>query len=154
MSRPMPAMTRRYWTQQIGLPRNTKPPTQIWRSTDLKGPLPRETVRALMSAIRALPRQSPWPDVDEGWWQAVLTDRRLRRENAVDQLLGQLPVKSLTFKCKWCDRHRTVKVDDLIGMFRRDRSVQSIRRDVLDCRHKRSRREGEECPITYQGAPA
>jgi hypothetical protein len=107
-----------------------------------------------MSAIRALPRQSPWPDVDEGWWQAVLTDRRLRRENAVDQLLGQLPVKSLTFKCKWCDRHRTVKVDDLIGMFRRDRSVQSIRRDVLDCRHKRSRREGEECPITYQGAPA
>jgi hypothetical protein len=27
-----------------------------------------------------------------------------------------------------------VKVDDLIGMFGRDRSVQSIRRHVLDCR--------------------
>jgi hypothetical protein len=122
----------------------------IWRSIDLKGPLPRETVRALLSAIRALPRQSPWPDVDEGWWQAVLTDRRLRRENAVDQLLGQLPVKSLTFECKWCGRHTTVKVDDLIGMFGRDRSVESIRRHVLECRDKRSRREGEECPITYQ----
>jgi hypothetical protein len=149
MSRPMPAMTRRYWTQQLGLPRHTKAPTRIWRSTDLRGPLPRETVRELLSAIPALPRQSPWPNVDEGWCQAVLTDRRLRREGA-DQRLDQLPVKSLTFECKWCGRHTTVKVDDLIGMFGRDRSVESIRRHVLECRDKRSRREGEECPITYQ----
>jgi hypothetical protein len=143
-------MTRRYSTQQLGLQRNTKPPTRIWRSTDLKGPLPKETVRALLTAICSLPRQSAWPDVDEGWWQAILTDRRLRREKAVDQLLGQLPVKSLTFECKWCGRHRTVKVDDLIRMFGRDRSVQSIRRHLIDCRDKRSRREGEECPITYR----
>jgi len=30
----------RYWTQQLGLPRHAKTPTRIWRSTDLKGPLP------------------------------------------------------------------------------------------------------------------
>ena len=145
----MQVMKRHYWMQQLGLPRHTKA-TQVWRSIDLKGPLSREGVRALLEAIRSLPRQSRWPDVDEGWWQAVLTDRRPRRENAVDQRLGQLPVKSLTFECKWCGRHRTVKVDDLIGMFGRDRSVQSIRRHVLDCRDKRARREGEECPITYR----
>jgi hypothetical protein len=56
----------------------------------------------------------------------------------------------LTFECKWCGQHKTVKVGDLIGMFGRDRSVQSIRRHVIDCRDKRSRREGEEYPITYQ----
>src|SRR5580704_3874895 len=100
MSLPMAAMTRRYWTQQLGLPHHAQTPTRIWRSTDLKGPLPRKTVSALLEAIRSLPRRSPWPDVDEGWWDAVLTDRRLRRENGVDQFLGQLPVKSLTFECK------------------------------------------------------
>jgi hypothetical protein len=93
-------MTRRYWTQQLGLPGRAKPQTRTWRSTDLKGPLPPETVRALLEAIRSLPRQSPWPDVDEGWWQAVLTDRPLRREGTADRRLDQLPVKSLTFKCK------------------------------------------------------
>jgi hypothetical protein len=43
-----------------------------------------------------------------------------------------------------------VKVGDLILMFGRERSVQSIRRHVLDCRDKDSRREGEERAITYQ----
>jgi two-component sensor histidine kinase len=53
----------------------------------------------------------------------ALADRRLRRENAVDQLLGRLSVKSLTFECKWCGQHRTVKVDDLIGNDRTGRRV-------------------------------
>jgi hypothetical protein len=142
-------MKRHYWMQQLGLPRHTTA-TQVWRSSDLKGLLPRETVRALLHAMCSLPRQSPWPAVDEGWWQAVLTDRRLQRENAVDQRLGRLPVKSLTFECKWCGRHRTVKVDDLIGTFGRDRSIRSIRQHVIDCRDKRICCEGEECPINYQ----
>jgi hypothetical protein len=111
-------MMRRYWTRQPGLTRHTRT-TEVWRGTDLKGPLSRETVRALLGVIRSLSRQSPWPDVDEGWWWAILTDRRLKREATADQVLGRLPVKSLTIECKWCGRHRTVKVDDLIGMFGR-----------------------------------
>jgi hypothetical protein len=43
----MPAMTGRYRTQQLGLPHHVKTATRIWRSTDLKGPLPKETVKAL-----------------------------------------------------------------------------------------------------------
>jgi hypothetical protein len=143
-------MEHRYWIQQLGLPGPTKPETHTWRSKDLSGPLPRETVRALLSAIRSLPRQSPWPDVDEGWWQAVLTDRRLRPEGGAAARLDQLPVKSLTFECNWCNRRRTLKVADLIGMFGRDRSVRSIAGKVLDCRDKRASREGGECPVTYR----
>jgi len=76
-------------------------------------------------ANRSLPPQSPWPDVDEGWSRAVFTDRRLKRDFVADQRFGQLPVRSLTFECKWCGQHRTVKVDDSTGTFGRDRSVQS-----------------------------
>lgn len=88
----MSAMVRRYWTQQLGLPRQVKLPARIWRSTDLKGPLARETIRALVEAIRSLPRQSSWPDVDKGWWQSVLNDRRLKRDAVSHQRLDQLPV--------------------------------------------------------------
>jgi hypothetical protein len=119
-----------------------------WRSYDLKGSLPRATTQALVAAVQSLPARGPWPDVDEDWWQAVLADRR--RNDAAGQRLDRLPVKSLTFKCAWCGQRATLKVDDLIRMFGPDRNVRSIVRHVLNCRDKRSRREGEGCPITYQ----
>ena len=131
-----------------------------WRSYDLKGPLPRATVRALEVVIRSLPTRTPWPEVDEeGWWREVLADRRLRR-SATKSLskkgedaglrLGHLPVKSLTFSCEWCGQRATLKVAELIAMFGRERNVCSIGQHVLKCRDRRSRREGDECPITYQ----
>jgi hypothetical protein len=146
----MSAMVRRYWTQQLGLPRQVKPPARIWRSIDLKGPLPRETVRALVEAIRSLPQQSPWPEVDDGWWQSVLNDRWLKRDAVGDQRLDQLPVKSLTFHCKRCGQRAIVKIDELIRMFGPERNVRSVGQHVLSCRDKRLRREGEQCPISYQ----
>ena len=133
-----------------------------WRSRDLKGPLPRSTVRALEIAIRSLPTRAPWPEVDEeGWWREVLADRPLRRSAAkslsdkdedAGQRLDHLPVKSLTFSCEWCGQRATVKVAELIAMFGRERNVRSIGRHVLKCRDRRSRREGEgeECPIIFQ----
>src|ERR1700722_4964444 len=73
------------------------------RSRDLKGPLPRSTVRALEIAIRSLPTCGPWPEVDEeGWWRQVLAERRLRRSRAKSlsekdedarQRLDHLPVQ-------------------------------------------------------------
>jgi hypothetical protein len=98
----------------------------LLRSTDLRGPLPRETVRALIGAIRSLPRKSPWPEVDEGWWKAVLSDRLLRRQGGADRRLDQVPLKSLTFKCKWCGQSATLKIEDLLRMFGPDRNVRSI----------------------------
>jgi hypothetical protein len=116
-------------------------------------------VRALEIAIRSLPTRA-WTEVDEeGWWREVLADRRLRRSAAkslsekdedAGQRLDHLPVKSLTFSCKWCGQCATLKVGELIAMFGRERNVRSIGRHVLKCRDRRSRREGEECPITYQ----
>lgn len=64
-----------------------------------------------------------------------------RKTRSSTRSVSTNPGKSFTFKCKWCNRHRTVKVDELIGMFDRERSVQLIRRHVLDCRAKRLRRE-------------
>ena len=131
-----------------------------WSSRDLKGPLPRATVRALEVAIRSLPTRAPWPEVDEdGWWREVLADRRLRRSAAkrlpekdedAGQRLDHLPVNSLTFSCEWCGQRATLKVARLIAMFGRDRYVRSIGCHVLKCRERRSRREGEDCPIIFQ----
>jgi hypothetical protein len=121
--------------------------------------LPRATVRALEMAIQSLPTRGPWPEVDENWWKDVLADRRLRRstaktlsEKGVDagQRLDCLPVKSLTFSCEWCGQRAKLTVAELIRTFGRDRNVRSIGRHILKCQDKRSRREGEECPITYQ----
>jgi hypothetical protein len=103
--------------------------------------------------------RNPWPEVDEEWWKDVLADRRLRRSTAkslsekdedAGQRLDRLPVKSLTFSCEWCGQHATLKVAELIRMFGRDRNVRSIGRHVLKCKDRRSRREGEECPIKWQ----
>jgi hypothetical protein len=104
--------------------------------------------------------RAPWPEVDEeGWWREVLADRRLRRsaakslsekEEDVGQALDHLPVKSLTFSCEWCGQRATLKVAELIAMFGRERNVRSIGRHVLKCRDRRSRREGDECPIIFQ----
>ena len=58
------------------------------------------------------------------------------------QPLGQLAVK-----CQWCVRRRTVKVDEVIGVFDRGRTVNQAA--VLDCRDKRLRREG----TTREGVP-
>jgi hypothetical protein len=137
-----------------------RPRPTRWRSHDLKGPLPRSTVRALEIAIRSLPTRAPWPEVDdEGWWRQVLADRRLRRSAAKSlsekdedggHRLDRLPIKSLTFSCEWCGQRATLKVAELIVMFGRERNVRSIGRHVLKCRDRRSRREGGECPITYQ----
>ena len=66
------------------------------------------------------------------------------------QLLDHLPVKSLTFSWEWCGQRATLKVAELIATFGRDRNVRSIGRHVLKYRDRRSRREGDECPITYQ----
>ena len=78
----------------------------------------------------------------------ALTDRRQEEHH----LPADYPCPRRTRKLRGPPggRHRTVKVDDPTGMFGRDRSVQSIRRHVLDCRDKRLRREGKDCPITYQ----
>jgi hypothetical protein len=102
----------------------------------------------------------PWPEVDEeGWWREVLADRRLRRsasksqpekDEDAGQRLDRLPVKSLTFSCEWCGQRTKLTVAELIRMFGRDRNVRSIGRHILKCKDRRSRREGEECPITYQ----
>ena len=150
----------RWDVARLGVTPAQPPRRTCWRSYDLKGPLPISTVRALEIAIRSLPTHAPWPEVDEeGWWQEVLADRRLRRSTAktlsekheeADQRLDRLPVKSLTFSCYWCGQRTTLKVAELIQMFGRDRNVRSIGRHVLKCKDRRPRREGEECPIVYQ----
>jgi hypothetical protein len=133
----MPAMTKgarkstRYDVSGLSPARPTR-----WRSHDLKGPLPRATARALEIAIRSLPVRAPWPEIgDDGWWKAVLADRRLRQPTAkslaekaeyAGQRLDRLPVKALTFSCEWCGQRAKLKVDDLILMFGRDRNVRSI----------------------------
>jgi hypothetical protein len=96
--------SRRWDVARLSGPPTARPPTR-WRSHDLKGPLPRSTVRALEIAIRSLATRAPWPEVDEeGWWREVLADRRLRRSAAkslperdedAGQRLDRLPVKSL-----------------------------------------------------------
>ena len=131
-----------------------------WCSHDLKGPLLRSTTQALVVAIRSLPAHWPWPEVDdEAWWQHVLADRRLRRstaktlsdeDDAPGQRLDHLPVKSLTFSCAWCGQHATLTVVQLIQMFGRDRNVRSIGPHVVECKKRAARRDGQECPITYQ----
>jgi hypothetical protein len=142
--------------RRSGPPAVRSRPTR-WRTRDLQGPLPRATVRV---AIRSLPTRAPWPEVDEdGWWREVLADRRLRRSAAkplsdkdedAGQRLDRLPVKSLTFSCEWCGQRARLKIAELIAMFGRERNVRSIGRQVLKCRDRRSLREGDECPITYQ----
>jgi hypothetical protein len=72
-----------------------------------------------------------------------LGSRRCANPCTADQRLDHLPAKSLTFKCKWCGRCATAKVDDLIRMFGRERRAQPIGPQVLKCRDKRSRREGK-----------
>jgi hypothetical protein len=160
MSRMANDGSRRWDVARLSGPPAARTRPVRWRSRDLKGPLPLSTVRALEIAIRSLPTRAPWPEVDEdGWWREVLRDRRLKRSAAkslsdkdedAGQRLDQLPVKSLTFSCEWCGQRATLKVGELIAMFGRDRNVRSIGRHVLKCRDRRSRREGEECPITYQ----
>ena len=95
-----------------------------------------------------------WTRRDGG--REVLADRRLRRSAAkslsekdedAGQQLDHLPVKSLTFSCEWCGPCATLKVAELIAMFGRERNVRSIGRHVLKCRDRRSRREGNKCPI-------
>ena len=95
-----------------------------------------------------------WTRRDGG--REVLADRRLRRSAAkslsekdedAGQRLDHLPVKSLTFSCEWCGQCATLKVAELIAMFGRERNVRSIGRHVLKCRDRRSRREGDECPM-------
>jgi hypothetical protein len=75
--------SRRWDVARHSAPPAARPRPTRWRSHDLKGPLPRSTVRALEVAIRSLPTRAPWPEVDEeGWWREVLADRRLRRPTA------------------------------------------------------------------------
>ena len=160
MSRIAKDGSRRWDVARLSAPAAARARPTRWRSHDLKGPLPRSTVRALEIAIRSLPTRAPWPEVDEeGWWREVLADRPLRRSAAkslsdkdedAGQRLDHLPVKSLTFSCEWCGQRATVKVAELIAMFGRERNVRSIGRHVLKCRDQRSRREGEECPIIFQ----
>ncbi len=150
----------RWNVARLGAPSAAPPRRTRWRSRDLKGQLPQSTVRALEIAIRSLSTRAPWPEVDEeGWWQEVLADRRLKRSTTktlsekheeANQRLDRLPVKSLTFSCQWCGQHATLKVPQLIQMFGRDRNVRSIGRHVLKCKDRRPRREGEESPIVYQ----
>ena len=140
-------------------PRAVRPRPRRWRSRDLKGPLPRSTVRALEIAIQSLPTRGHGRRSTRRLVEEVLADRRLRRSTAKTltekdedggQRLDRLPAKSLTFSCEWCGQRATLKVAELIAMFGRDRNVRSIGRRVLKCRDRRSRRESEECPITYQ----
>jgi hypothetical protein len=86
-------------------------------------------------------------------------DRRLRRsaskllpekDEDAAQRLDRLLVKSLTFSCEWCGQRTKLTVAELIRMFGRDRNVRSIGRHILKCKDRRSRREGEECPIKWQ----
>ena len=72
------------------------------------------------------------------------------RDEGAGQRLDHLPVKSLTFSCEWCGQRARLKIAELIAMFGRERNVRSIGRQVLKCRDRRSLREGDECPITYQ----
>ncbi len=111
-------------------------------------------------AVRSLPARGLWPEVDEeAWWVDVLADRRLRRSAAktlsekdddARQRLDRLPVKALTFSCSRCGQSVTPKVAELVQMFGADRNVRSIGRHVLKCGDRGARREGEDCPITYQ----
>jgi hypothetical protein len=89
----------------------------------------------------------------------VLTDRRLRRSTAktlsekdddARQRLDRLPTRSLTFSCKRCGERATFTIGELIQTFGADRNVRTVGRHLLRCRAKGARREGAECPITYQ----
>ena len=134
---------RRWGVARLSGPLHARARPMRWRSRDLKGPLPRATVRALEIAIQSLPTRAPWPEVDEeGWWCEVLADWRLRRSAAktlpdkdedAGHRLDRLPVKSLTFSCEWCGQRARLKIAELIAMFGRERNVRSIGRQVLKC---------------------
>jgi len=150
----------RWHVSQLGVRPTARARPARWRSRDLRGPLAPSVVRALVTVIRSLPTRGPWREADEeAWWADVLTDRRLRRSTAktlsekdddARQRLDRLPARSLTFSCKWCGERATFTVAELIQTFGADRNVRTVGRHVLRCRAKGARREGEECPITYQ----
>jgi hypothetical protein len=137
--------SRRWDVARLSGPPAVRARPTRWRSRDLKGPLPRATVRALEAAIRSLPTPAPWPDVDEeGWWREVLADRRLRRSTAkslsekeedAGQRLDHLPVKSQTFSCEWCGHHRvSARSGDVTPSCGEARPVWGHQRRVDDVR--------------------
>lgn len=162
----MPAMKgprkeSRYSVQAVALAHLPRRPIRTrWRSCDLKGPLPARVVSSLLVAIRSLPTHGPWPEIDEeAWWKDVLTDRRLRpssekkiNEKSEDAKfrLDRLPCKSLTFSCKYCRQEINLTIAELMKAFGSDWNVRTIGRDVIKCRDKRVRREGDECLISYR----
>lgn len=159
----MPAMRRgrrnSRWNFGVSPPAVPRAPTR-WRSRDLRGPLPRRTVRALVEAIHILPTRRPWPDADdmETWWSDVLADRRLWPSSAKTLNAGGddarlrldgCPTKSLTFICEHCGERATHSVADLMRAFGQDRNVRTIGRELLKCRTPGFQRDGA-CPIKYQ----
>ncbi len=150
----------RWDVARLGITPAPRPHRARWRSRDLKGPLPVRVVRALELAIKSLPSQGPWPDIDEeAWWADVLADRRARPPTAKTLAdkhehaalrLDRLPTKSLTFSCARCGRQVTMNVADLCATFGGDRNVKTIGQHVIACKDKAWRRDGDKCPITYQ----
>jgi hypothetical protein len=156
-----PRKESRYHVQAVGLAHLPRRSIRTrWRSHDLKGPLPTRIVHSLVAAVQSLPARGPWPEVDEeAWWKDVLTDRRLRpssekklyeKSEDAKLRLDRLPCRSLTFSCKYCRQEIKLTIAELIKTLGSDRNVRTIGRELIKCRDKRSRREGDACPITYR----
>jgi len=152
------------WDIQARSPRVDRAPQSAtrWRSYDLRGPLSLKTTRALEIAIRSLPGNTPWPEIDEeAWWKDVLADRRLRlpkdkrlseQSRPAGLRLDRLPCKALRFACKNCGQQCTATVAELSRRFGSDRNVRTIGNQVLKCPAPHLRREGGDCPITYSAS--
>jgi hypothetical protein len=149
----------RWENQALGRRERERPRQRAtWRSDNLRGALPLKVTRALEIAVENLPRNTPWPQIDEdSWWRDVLVDARVRTPTMKHLPpdgwrskfgLDRQQCSEIKFTCAACKQQRTVSVADLIKQFGTHRNVATIGDEILQCSNKRARREGYDCPIS------